>query len=81
MKHDARVRYRRVWFAMRGAGLLAALVLEDELAEPLVELARAEGLLINAARPNILRFMPQLRVSGAEIRDMAVRLARAHARL
>jgi acetylornithine/N-succinyldiaminopimelate aminotransferase len=65
----------------RGCGLLAALVLEDAIAEPLVERARAEGLLINAARPNIVRLMPQLRLSEAEIRDMAARLARARAHL
>ena len=65
----------------RGRGLLAALVLEDAIAEPLVEHARAEGLLVNAARPNIVRLMPQLRVSEAEIRDMAARLGRARAHL
>jgi acetylornithine/N-succinyldiaminopimelate aminotransferase len=65
----------------RGAGLLAAIVLEDPVAEVLTERARDEGLLVNAARPKILRFMPSLRVTEAEIRDLAVRLARAHARL
>jgi len=66
---------------LRGAGLLQAIVLEDAVAERITELARAEGLLINAARPTILRFMPMLRVTTAEIRDMASRLGRAHARL
>jgi acetylornithine/N-succinyldiaminopimelate aminotransferase len=65
----------------RGCGLLAAIVLEDDIAEPLVEHARTEGLLINAARPNIVRLMPQLRTSEAEIRDMTARLARARAHL
>jgi acetylornithine/N-succinyldiaminopimelate aminotransferase len=66
---------------VRGVGLLAAIVLEDALAEPLSELARAQGLLLNAARPTILRFMPQLRVSSAEILEMTQKLERAHARL
>jgi acetylornithine/N-succinyldiaminopimelate aminotransferase len=66
---------------VRGQGLLAAIVLEDALAEPLCELAREEGLLLNAARPSILRFMPQLRVSRAELREMSHKLERAHARL
>jgi acetylornithine/N-succinyldiaminopimelate aminotransferase len=66
---------------VRGRGLLAAIVLEDPLAEPLCELAREEGLLLNAARPTILRLMPQLRVSRAEIFEMAQALGRAHARL
>jgi acetylornithine/N-succinyldiaminopimelate aminotransferase len=67
--------------SVRGRGLLAAIVLDDAFAAPLAELARAEGLLLNAARPTILRFMPQLRVSSAEMREMAQSLTRAHARL
>lgn len=65
----------------RGRGLLAAIVFEDTIAERLAELARSEGVLVNAARPTILRFMPQLRVSSAEICELAARLSRAHARL
>jgi acetylornithine/N-succinyldiaminopimelate aminotransferase len=65
----------------RGRGLLAAVVFEDPIAERLAELARDERVLVNAARPTIVRFMPQLRVSSAEICEMAIRLARAHARL
>lgn len=65
----------------RGRGLLAAVVFDEPIAERLAELARAEGVLVNAARPNILRFMPQLRVSSAEICEMSARLARAHAQL
>jgi acetylornithine/N-succinyldiaminopimelate aminotransferase len=65
----------------RGAGLLRAIVLEEPIAEPLTELAREEGLLVNAARPTILRFAPMLRVTDAEIRDMAMRLMRARARM
>jgi acetylornithine/N-succinyldiaminopimelate aminotransferase len=72
----------RRWSARsRGLGLLAALEFEDPVAERLAELAREEGLLCNAARPNIVRFMPQLRVTEAEIHDMAARLERARARL
>jgi acetylornithine/N-succinyldiaminopimelate aminotransferase len=66
---------------MRGRGLLAAIVFEEAIAERLTERARAEHVLINPARSNILRFMPQLRVSSAEICELGVRLARAHARL
>lgn len=65
----------------RGVGLLAAIELEGAVADRLVELARDEGLLCNAARPSIVRLMPQLRVTEAEIHDMATRLERAHARL
>jgi acetylornithine/N-succinyldiaminopimelate aminotransferase len=57
----------------RGAGLLRALVLADERAPALVEAARElapEGLLLNAPRPNLLRFMPALTVSRDEIDQM-----------
>lgn len=61
----------------RGAGLLRALVLADERAPALVEAARnlaPEGLLLNAPRPNLLRFMPALTVSQAEIEQMLAML-------
>lgn len=63
----------------RGRGLLRALVFDDPIAEQLSEIARGEGLLINAARPHVLRFMPELRVTGADIRHMQERLRRAYA--
>ncbi len=61
----------------RGAGLLRALVLTDERAPALVEAARdlaPEGLLLNAPRPNLLRFMPALTVSRDEIDQMLAML-------
>jgi acetylornithine/N-succinyldiaminopimelate aminotransferase len=57
----------------RGAGLLRALVLERETAPAVVEAARAAaptGLLLNAPRPHLLRFMPALNVSESEIDQM-----------
>jgi len=51
----------------RGRGLLWALVLPSERGPDIVEACFARGLLINAARPNVLRFMPSLRVTRAEI--------------
>lgn len=62
----------------RGAGLLRALVLADGRAPALVRRAqerRPEGLLLNAPRPNLLRFMPALTVSIEEIDLMAGWLA------
>jgi acetylornithine/N-succinyldiaminopimelate aminotransferase len=67
--------------SVRGRGLLQALVLEEARAPEIVEAARDQGLLANAARPNILRFMPQLRVSSAELLEMRDCLARAWAEL
>jgi acetylornithine/N-succinyldiaminopimelate aminotransferase len=52
---------------VRGQGLLLAWELEAAIAPTIVEQARERGLLLNAARPNILRFMPSLRVSDDEI--------------
>lgn len=57
----------------RGVGLLRALVLDTDIGPALVDAARdrnPEGLLLNAPRPNLLRFMPALNVSGQEIDTM-----------
>lgn len=55
----------------RGLGLLRALILSDKNEGPkIVEKARdlaPLGLLINSPRPNLLRFMPALTVSKAEL--------------
>ncbi len=55
---------------VRGRGLLLALDLKRPIGPALVERARAQGLLINAPRPDALRFMPALTVSRAEIDRM-----------
>ncbi len=72
---------RRLGASRRGVGLLQALVFDEPVCERLRDLCLAEGLLVNAPRPNLLRFMPQLRVSAAEIDEMAARLSEARARL
>jgi acetylornithine/N-succinyldiaminopimelate aminotransferase len=54
----------------RGIGLLRALVMDRDDGPTLVAAARRrapEGLLLNSPRPNLLRFMPALNVSAAEI--------------
>jgi len=61
----------------RGRGLLWALVLPDARAERVVKTCFELGLLLNAPRPNLLRLMPQLRVSAAEIDEMCALLSRA----
>jgi acetylornithine/N-succinyldiaminopimelate aminotransferase len=55
---------------VRGRGLLLALDLERPVGSQIVERARDRGLLINAPRPDCLRFMPALTVSRAEIDRM-----------
>ncbi len=57
----------------RGLGMLRALKLGRDIGPALVKAAinRApEGLLLNAPRPNLLRFMPALNVSADEIELM-----------
>ena len=54
----------------RGEGLLRALVLDKDEAPAIVEAARKrepEGLLLNAPRNNLIRFMPALNVSKEDL--------------
>ena len=55
---------------VRGRGLLVALELGREVAPRVVELAREAGVLVNAPRAGVLRFMPALNVSRGEIGEM-----------
>ena len=43
-----------------------ALDLKRDIAANVVEVAREDGLLLNAPRPNLLRFMPALNLSQDE---------------
>jgi acetylornithine/N-succinyldiaminopimelate aminotransferase len=57
----------------RGQGLLRALIMDRDDGPALVAAARdrtPEGLLLNAPRGNLLRFMPALNVSAQEIDTM-----------
>ena len=66
---------------VRGQGLLWGLELSDDSAAALVKAALQEGLLLNAAQANVLRFSPALTVSRGNIDEMLLRLARAFARV
>ena len=55
----------------RGHGLLIALDLASEASGQIAEKALDKGLLLNAPRPDTLRFMPALNVSANEV-DEAV---------
>ncbi len=68
---------QRYGLTRRGRGLLWALVLPSDEAERIVQACFADGLLVNAARPNVLRLMPSLRVSESEIDDAIAVLERA----
>jgi acetylornithine/succinyldiaminopimelate/putrescine aminotransferase len=53
--------------SVRGEGLLLAAVLAGEFAGPACRQALASGLVINAPRPDVLRFAPSLLVSEDEV--------------
>ncbi len=52
---------------VRGKGLLLGLNLTREIGSQVVDVAREHGLLVNAPRPDTLRFMPALTVTQEEI--------------
>jgi acetylornithine/N-succinyldiaminopimelate aminotransferase len=55
---------------VRGCGLLLALDLKTPIAGSIVAQAFDDGVLLNAPRPDALRFMPALNVSKGEIAAM-----------
>jgi acetylornithine/N-succinyldiaminopimelate aminotransferase len=55
---------------VRGRGLLLALDLKHPIAASIVAQAFEDGVLLNAPRPDALRFMPALNVTKGEIADM-----------
>jgi acetylornithine/N-succinyldiaminopimelate aminotransferase len=62
----------------RGEGLLRALKLGKDIGPQIVDIARdmnPVGLLLNSPRPNLLRFMPALNVTIAEIDQMIAMLS------
>jgi acetylornithine/N-succinyldiaminopimelate aminotransferase len=64
----------------RGLGLLRALELPTPVAPAVVTAAQAlapVGLLLNAPRPHLLRFMPALNISAAEVDEGLALLRRA----
>jgi len=60
----------------RGRGLLWALPLSQPIGPAIVRAALQEGLLINSPQPDLLRLMPALNVTTAEVGEMAKRLVR-----
>ncbi len=77
--HLQRLSERHGLAGERGMGLLRALDLGRPVGAALVEAAREmlpEGLLLNAPRPNLLRFMPALNVPLEDIDRMAAQLDR-----
>ena len=67
------VAMRHGFGGVRGQGLLLALYLGRPAGPAIVEAALADGLLINAPRPDTLRLMPALTIADAEI-DEAIEM-------
>jgi len=67
--------------SVRGEGLLLAVVLVNDFAGPACAEALQGGLVINAPKPNVLRFAPSLLVSDADIDRALGILSRVLARL
>ncbi len=67
--------------SVRGEGLLLAAVLDRDLAAAACQEALAAGLVLNAPRPDVLRFAPSLLVSDDEIDRAVGILGRVLARL
>ena len=61
---------------VRGMGLLIGLEMNDDYSSQIVGESLEKGLLINAIRPNMIRFMPPLNVSKDEI-DRAIEIIRS----
>jgi acetylornithine/N-succinyldiaminopimelate aminotransferase len=59
---------------VRGRGLLLALDLGRDIGPDIVAAAFDAGLLLNAPRPDALRFMPSLALTHEEIAEMAAML-------
>jgi predicted acetylornithine/succinylornithine family transaminase len=62
---------------VRGKGLLAAMEFDNNIAAPVLTHANAAGVLLNAVKPNAIRFMPPLTITTAEIDEGLARLEQA----
>jgi predicted acetylornithine/succinylornithine family transaminase len=62
---------------VRGKGLLAAMEFDNTIAAQVLTHANAAGVLLNAVKPNAIRFMPPLTITAAEIDEALARLQQA----
>jgi len=68
-------RYSHI--GVRSQGLLVALQLKDHSAAQIAQPCSKHGFLLNAPRPDSLRFMPSLRVTETEIASALLMLDNA----
>ncbi len=62
---------------VRGEGLLLGVVLEAPLAKEVEAAARAAGVLVNAAAPDVIRLAPPLTLTADEVTEGVIVLASA----
>ena len=62
---------------IRGMGLLIAIEFSSDIAADLINECNRNGLLVNAVRPNAIRFMPPLTESEEEISEAMVKFTSA----
>ena len=62
---------------VRGKGLLAAMEFNNTIAAQVLTHANAARVLLNAVKPNAIRFMPPLTITTAEIDEALARLEQA----
>jgi acetylornithine/N-succinyldiaminopimelate aminotransferase len=60
---------------VRGRGLLLAAVLDGDRAGEVAAAAMENGLIVNAVRPNAVRFAPPLSISADEVTEAVRRFA------
>ena len=66
---------------VRGKGLLAAMEFEGDISGQVLTNANEAGVLLNAVKPNAVRFMPPLTITSQEIDQGVERLAEALGRI
>ena len=72
--------YPQVFFKVRGSGLMLGMVLADAWrgkAKDIAKAAEAQGLMLLIAGPDVVRLLPALTVSNAQIDEAMARLRRA----
>jgi acetylornithine/N-succinyldiaminopimelate aminotransferase len=66
---------------VRGAGLLVGIVLDEPIAKDVEAAARADGVLVNAAAPDVVRLAPPLTLTAQEAAEGIEVLGAAIARV
>lgn len=62
---------------VRGRGLLLGAVLDSPVAAEVTKAGLVEGIVVNAVRPDVVRFTPPLTISPEEIAEGVARFSRA----